>query len=68
MVDSLTERALELRPLVERDGQGLTELEFVVCMILELGILEFDQVRSRGAMYGERVAWRGMNHVHVRVA
>ena len=26
--------------MVERDGQGLTELEFVITMLLELGIVE----------------------------
>eukprot|EP00316_Scyphosphaera_apsteinii_P011737 CAMPEP_0119313866 /NCGR_PEP_ID=MMETSP1333-20130426/30696_1 /TAXON_ID=418940 /ORGANISM="Scyphosphaera apsteinii, Strain RCC1455" /LENGTH=420 /DNA_ID=CAMNT_0007318837 /DNA_START=140 /DNA_END=1402 /DNA_ORIENTATION=- len=33
-------RAMSLRPRVQRDGEGLTELEFVVIMLLELGYVD----------------------------
>ena len=42
---SLLNRALMLRPKVQRDGQGLTELEFVVTMLLELGEVDEKVVR-----------------------
>merc|ERR1711871_1684815 len=37
--------AMRLRPKVERDGEGLTELEFVLAMVIELGMLKWEQVR-----------------------
>ena len=37
--------AVELRPLVERDGKGLTELEFVITMLMELEIVDKHLVR-----------------------
>ena len=40
MLLSLLNRAIKLRPMVERDGKGLTELEFVVTILIELGIVE----------------------------
>ena len=34
-----------MRPLVKRDGKGLTELEFVLCMCIELDVVEWDLVQ-----------------------
>lgn len=31
--------------MVERDGEGLTELEFVLAMLIELKIINWDQVK-----------------------
>lgn len=45
MLKDLLEIAMRLRPDVERDGEGLTELEFVLAMVIELGMLQWDQVR-----------------------
>jgi hypothetical protein len=45
LIGRLMTVAVELRPLVERDGKGLTELEFVISMLLELGHVEWDVVR-----------------------
>jgi len=42
---SLMERVQTLRPKVERDGLGVTELEFAMSMLLELGMIEYEQVR-----------------------
>ena len=39
LLKNLLRRAREIRPFVERDGEGLTELEFVLTMLLELGIV-----------------------------
>ena len=39
------QRRLRDAARVERDGEGLTELEFVLAMVIELGMLEWDQVR-----------------------
>ena len=36
--------AAQLRPKLTRDGKGLTELEFVLCMMLELEIVEWGKV------------------------
>jgi hypothetical protein len=44
-LDNMIQHAIELRPLVTRDGQGLTELEFVLCSMLELGVVEREQVQ-----------------------
>jgi potassium channel subfamily K len=44
-LDRLLDHAATLRPLVERDGLGLTELEFVLAMMIELEVVEFDVVR-----------------------
>jgi len=41
----LVDTAKDLRPLVERDGLGLTELEFVLCMLVELGVTNKEQVQ-----------------------
>ena len=38
-------RQNELRPKVERDGNGLTELEFALTMLLHLGIINSKQLR-----------------------
>ena len=35
----LMERVQTLRPKVERDGLGVTELEFAMSMLLELGMM-----------------------------
>lgn len=45
MLDNMLQHAKTLRPLVERDGLGLTELEFVLAMMLELGVVELQQVQ-----------------------
>ena len=45
MLDNLLLHATTLRPLVQRDGLGLTELEFVLAMMLELGVVEIEQVQ-----------------------
>jgi len=37
--------AKRLRPEVEQDGLGLTELEFALTMIIELGIVKMEEVR-----------------------
>lgn len=34
-----------LRPRVERDGEGLMEMEFVVCMLLKLQIVTYEQTK-----------------------
>ena len=36
--------AAQMRPDLERDGQGLTELEFVLAMLIELEIVEWGKV------------------------
>ena len=45
LLEQLMTRAKIMRPLVIRDGKGLTELEFVLAMIVELGVVEWDQVQ-----------------------
>lgn len=45
LLDQLLTRAKIMRPLVVRDGKGLTELEFVLAMIVELGVVQWDQVQ-----------------------
>ena len=35
-----------MRPDLERDGQGLTELEFVLAMLIELEIVEWGKVAA----------------------
>ena len=45
LLTSLLSRAKELRPKVQRDGRGLTELEFVLAMAIELKLLDWDAVR-----------------------
>jgi hypothetical protein len=45
MLISLTARSIELRPMVERDGKGLTELEFAITMLMELEIVDVDVIR-----------------------
>lgn len=39
LIETLEMRAAELRPHVSRDAEGLTELEFVICMAVELGMV-----------------------------
>ena len=45
--------------MVERDGEGLTELEYVLTMALELGIVQWEQVPTESSHFwggvGERV-------------
>ena len=36
--------AAQMRPDLERDGLGLTELEFVLAMLIELEIVEWGKV------------------------
>ena len=45
MLDNLLTHAVRMRPLVVRDGLGLTELEFVLAMMLELQVVDLEQVR-----------------------
>ena len=45
MLDNLLNHAKTMRPLVMRDGLGLAELEFVLAMMLELGVIEMEQVK-----------------------
>ena len=45
LLDQLIARAIAMRPLVKRDGKGLTELEYVIAMTIELGIVEWNQVQ-----------------------
>lgn len=40
MLDHLSDHAKELRPKLVRDGKGLTELEFVLAMMIELGVTD----------------------------
>jgi potassium channel subfamily K len=40
MLTSLLQRAMSLRPKVERDGKGLTELEFLITMLMELDVVD----------------------------
>ena len=40
LLDGLMKCAVDLRPELTRDGQGLTELEFVLAMLIELGVVE----------------------------
>jgi hypothetical protein len=44
LVENLLGHATRLRPLVSRDGKGLTELEFSMGMLLELGIVKWEEV------------------------
>ena len=41
----LLDRAVKLRPKVERDGLGLTELEFVLTSLLQLGHVDESKVK-----------------------
>jgi len=41
MYDKLMQRAREMRPLLKRDGRGLTELEYVLAMAIELDMIEW---------------------------
>jgi len=45
LLDQLLARAKTMRPLVIRDGKGLTELEFVLAMLVELHVVEWTMVR-----------------------
>ena len=45
LYEQLIEHAKRLRPKVERDGLGLTELEFAITMLLQLEIVAWDQVQ-----------------------
>ena len=45
MLDNLLEHAKALRPAIERDGKGLTEMEYILAMMLELGVVELDIVK-----------------------
>lgn len=45
LLDQLLARAKAMRPLVIRDGKGLTELEFVLAMCIELEVVKWDQVQ-----------------------
>ena len=54
-------RAAALRPEVSRDAAGLSELEFVMCMAIELGLADSDHSNFSRAWDAERkrynVAW-----------
>ena len=45
LFEQLMERAVQMRPLVVRDGKGLTELEFVLAMLVELNVVQWEQVK-----------------------
>uniref|UniRef100_A0A7S4T1P3 EF-hand domain-containing protein n=1 Tax=Alexandrium monilatum TaxID=311494 RepID=A0A7S4T1P3_9DINO len=45
LLDKCFATAIALRPDRERSGEGLSELEFVISMLLELGIVEMGKVR-----------------------
>ena len=45
LYEQLIARAKAMRPLVERDGKGLTELEFVLAMCIELDVVEWHKVQ-----------------------
>ena len=45
MLDNLLDHAVTMRPLVARDGLGLTELEFVLVMMIELKVIEISQIQ-----------------------
>ena len=45
LLESLELRAATLRPDVQRDAEGLTELEFVICMAVELGMVDMKQLQ-----------------------
>lgn len=45
LYEQLLECATKLRPKVERDGLGLSELEFAMSMLIELEVIEWSQVR-----------------------
>lgn len=44
LLDDLMKCAVKMRPELTRDGLGLTELEFVLAMLIELGIVEWGKV------------------------
>ena len=45
LLERLMKRARALRPNLKRDGEGLTELEFVIGMCLELEVVKYEQLR-----------------------
>jgi hypothetical protein len=45
MLDRMIEYAKKLRPLVKRDNLGLMETEFILTMMIDLGIVEIDKMR-----------------------
>ena len=50
--------AAQMRPELTRDGLGLTELEFVLAMLIELGIVEWGKVPQNGQSMGKVPTWR----------
>ena len=45
LLEALNMRAAALRPDVQRDAEGLSELEFVLVSCLELGLVELEHVQ-----------------------
>eukprot|EP00966_Prymnesium_polylepis_P277171 6404059-Prymnesium_polylepis.1 len=45
LLENLNMRAAALRPDVHRDAEGLTELEFVIGMCMELNMIDMDQIK-----------------------
>ena len=45
LLDKLNMRAAELRPDVQLDEDGINELEFVIGMSVELGLVDMDQIK-----------------------
>ena len=43
LLNQLLARATSMRPKVKRDGKGLTELEFVLAMCIELDVVQVSQ-------------------------
>lgn len=45
LLERVERHSAALRPEVQRDAAGVTELEFVVCMAIELGMVEMKQLQ-----------------------
>ena len=45
LLDKQIALAASMRPKVDRDGDGLTELEYVVTMAVELGMLNWEEMK-----------------------
>lgn len=45
LLDRLMKTSKDLRPDLVRDGEGLTELEFVLSMLIELEVVNYDKVK-----------------------
>lgn len=68
MLEQVELRAAALRPEVQRDSSGVTELEFTICMAAELGMVEMkqltpfiDQFRSLDLLGNGRLGMQDLN-------